>query len=54
MEVDYSFYADTYGGTKISKDDWKRISQKAAQRLDSYTFGRCSGEWEGESWIDSG
>ena len=52
MEVDYSFYSDTYGGTKISKDDWKRISQKAAQRLDSYTFGRCSGDWEAESWCN--
>ncbi len=50
MKVDYSFYADTYGGNRISEDDWNRISQKAEQRLDSYTFGRCSGDWEGESW----
>lgn len=50
MKVDYSFYADTYGGNRISEDDWNRISQKAEQRLDGYTFGRCSGDWEGESW----
>lgn len=50
MKVDYSFYTDTYGGNRIPQDDWQRISQKAEQRLDSYTFGRCSGDWEGESW----
>lgn len=52
MRVDYSFYTDTYGGTRISQDDWKKISQKAEQRLDSFTFGRCSGEWEGEAWCN--
>lgn len=52
MKVDYSFYADTYGGSRISQDDWQRISQKAEQRLDSYTFGRCSGDWKGESWCN--
>lgn len=52
MKVDYSFYTDTYGGTQISQDDWKKISQKAEQRLDSFTFGRCSGEWEGEAWCN--
>ena len=52
MKVDYSFYTDTYGGTRISQDDWKKISQKAEQRLDSFTFGRCSGEWEGEAWCN--
>ena len=50
MKVDYSFYADPYGGNRISEDDWNRISQKAEQRLDSYTVGRCPGDWEGESW----
>ena len=50
MKVDYSFYTDTYGGKRISQNDWKRISQKAEQRLDSYTFGRCSGNWEEENW----
>ena len=52
MKVDYSFYTDTYGGKRISQDDWQRISQKAEQRLDSFTFGRCSGDWEGESWCN--
>ena len=50
MKVEYSFYTDSYGGNRISQDDWKRISQKAEQRLDSYTFGRCSGDWEEEAW----
>lgn len=50
MKVDYSFYTDTYGGSRIPEDDWKRISQKAERRLDSFTFGLCSGDWEGESW----
>lgn len=50
VKVDYSFYTDTYGGNRILEDDWKRLSLKAEQRLDSFTFGRCSGGWEGESW----
>lgn len=52
MKVDYSFYTDTYGGNRISSLDWKRLSLKAEQRLDSYTYGRCSGDWEGESWCN--
>lgn len=52
MKVDYSFYTDTYGGKRISQNDWQRISQKAEQRLNSYTFGRLSDDWEGENWCD--
>ena len=52
MKVEYSFYTDTYGGKRISQNDWLRISQKAEQRLDSFTFGRCSGDWEGETWCN--
>ena len=52
MKVDYSFYTDTYGGKRISQDDWQRISQKAEQRLGRYTCGRCAGDWEGESWCN--
>lgn len=52
MKVDYSFYTDTYGGNRISQDDWQRISQKAEQRLDGYTFGLSSGDWEVESWCN--
>lgn len=52
MNVDYSFYTDTYGGNRISAHDWKRLSLKAEQRLDSYTFGRLPGSWEGESWCN--
>lgn len=52
MKVDYSFYTDTYGGTRIPQDDWNRLSQKAEQRLNSFTFGRCSNNWEGESWCN--
>lgn len=52
MKVDYSFYTDTYGGKRIPQNDWLRISQKAEQRLDSFTFGRLPDEWEGESWCN--
>ena len=52
MKVEYSFYTDTYGGKRIPQNDWLRISQKAEQRLDSFTFGRCSGDWEGETWCN--
>ena len=52
MKVDYSFYTGTYGGNRISQNDWQRISQKAVQRLDSFTFGRCSGDCEEETWCN--
>lgn len=52
MEIEYKFYTDTYGGSKISESHWKRLSLKAAQWLDSFTFGRCSGSWEEEEWSD--
>ena len=50
MKVDYEYYTEIYGGTKLAEKDWQRISQKAEQRLDSYTFGRCSGDWEEKDW----
>lgn len=52
MKVNYSFYTDTYGGNRIPQDGWQRISQKAERRLDSYTFGRCSGVWDEEIWCN--
>lgn len=53
MEVEYSFYTETYGGNKIPDHYWQRLSQKAAQRLDAFTFGRCAGDCEGEPWCNS-
>lgn len=53
MKAEYSFYTTTYGGSKIPEADWSRLSQKAEQRLNAFTFGRCSGEWEGESWCNN-
>ena len=52
MKVDYEYYTDIYGGANILEKDWLRVSQKAEQRLNSYTFGRLSDDWEGESWCD--
>ena len=53
MKVEYSFYTTTYGGSKIPEADWSRLSQKAEQRLNAFTFARCSGEWEGEPWCNN-
>ena len=53
MKVEYSFYVGTYGGIQISESDWQRVEQKAEQRLNAFTFGRCSGDCEREPWIDS-
>ena len=51
MELEYAFYVNSYGGIKISEVDWKRVSQKAMQRLNSYTFGRLSKQsLEEEIW----
>ena len=52
MKVEYEYYTEIYGGTKILENDWLRVSQKAEQRLNGYTFGRLPDEWEGESWCD--
>lgn len=50
MRVEYKFYMDTYGGTNISETAWKRLSQKAIQRLQVFTFGRLPEEWSGQTW----
>lgn len=50
MQVEYSFYTDTYGGTDISEMGWKRLSQKAVQRLRGYTFDRLPDDWSGQPW----
>lgn len=50
MQTEYRFYADTYGGTNISEAAWKRLSQKAVQRLQEFTFGRLPEEWAGQTW----
>lgn len=52
MPVDYGFYADTYGGTNISEADWKRLSQKAIQRLRQFTFDRLPDDWSEESYAN--
>lgn len=50
MQVEYRFYTETYGGTTISEAAWKRLSQKAFQRLQMLTFGRIPEEWSGQTW----
>lgn len=50
MQVEYSFYVNIYGGTKISETDWKRLSQRSLQRLRQFTHGRLPEDWSGESW----
>lgn len=52
MEVEYTFYTTTYGGSKIPENEWKRISHKAEQWLNSYTFDHCSDDWTCESWCN--
>ena len=44
MKVDYEYYTEIYGGTKLAEKDWQRISQKAEQRLDS--------DGEEKDWCD--
>lgn len=50
MQVEYGFYTNTYGGVNISETAWKRLSQKALQRLQVFTFGRIPEEWSGQTW----
>ena len=52
MKVQYEYYTNNYGGNRIPQEDWNRISQKAERRLDGFTFGRCFGDWEGETWCN--
>lgn len=48
----YSYYIGTYGGTDISENEWNRVSQKAEQRLNSYTFGLLSSPWNDSEWSE--
>lgn len=49
--LEYSFYTENYGGKNIPEMDWTRVSLKAEQRLNSYTFGRLSGGWDGSEFV---
>ena len=49
--LEYSFYTGNYGGKNIPERDWTRVSLKAEQRLNSYTFGRLSGGWDGSEFV---
>lgn len=53
MKVKYSFYTDSYGGRRISIDNWERLEMKAEQRLNGFTRGRCSVDWSGKTWENS-
>ena len=48
----YSYYIGTYGGTDISENEWNRVSQKAEQRLNSYTFGLLSTAGSDSEWSE--
>lgn len=50
MQITYAFYVETYGGTHLPERDWKRVSQKALQRLELFTFGDLPENWEGQPW----
>lgn len=50
MVMEYAFYTEEYGGKSISEADWNRLSMKAYQRLQKFTFGRLSDKWTGEPW----
>lgn len=50
MQIEYNFYANSYGGENLSEQNWKRLSQKALQRLQHFTFGSLPESWEGQPW----
>ncbi len=50
MEIGYGFYTETYGGSNITESAWTRLSQKASQRLEHFTFGRLPEDWAGAPW----
>lgn len=52
VQVDYSFYLNSYKGVKILEKDWNRLSQKSIQRLNSFTFGRIPDDWESSTWAN--
>lgn len=52
MQVDYSFYTDTYGGTNISEKEWRRLSKKSIQRLRQFTYGRLPDDWSEETYAN--
>ena len=46
--ADYDFYADSYGGRRISAGDFARFSSKASRFMDNVTFGRLPGLVNGQ------
>lgn len=52
MQLKYEFYTDTYGGVNISEADWKRLSQKAIQRLRQFAYDRLPDDWAKESYAN--
>lgn len=52
MQVEYDFYMQIYGGANISEKEWRRLSQKAMQRLQQFTFDRLPESWEGQPWVN--
>lgn len=50
MMVNYEYYRDVYGGTKIPEEGWKNIERKMCAKLYAYTFDRLRGiEWPEEA-----
>lgn len=49
--LEYSFYTRNYGGKNIPEGDWTRVSLKAEQRLNSYTFGLLSEGWDSSEFV---
>lgn len=40
--ADYSYYRTEYGGTRVSEEDFQRLSRRASRYLDAITFKRAS------------
>ncbi len=44
LEVNYEYYTDTYGGSSIPSNSFKRVSNIAISKVNSYTFNRLNSE----------
>lgn len=45
MYVDYTYYTNTYHGTKIKGQDWPRIAAQAETFVDNLTYDRLHHGW---------
>lgn len=49
--ADYFYYSGEYCGNAVGEADFERLSRQASAYLDSLTYGKIRGEWQGDTRV---